>query len=173
MIVVSVTRTPVAMCQADGLCRRISRRRWLVAAIVAVQSGCGTIFWPERRGQPPGPLDLKVVALDAIGLLFFFVPGVIAFAVDFATGAIYLPPHEWSDAGDTWKKVKTVGPQPTREQIEGVVLAQTGKRIQLISGRYRATRLASVESLQDLNFDGMELATTCEATDVQFRCQSE
>jgi len=32
-----------------------------------------------------------VVALDAIGLLFFFVPGVIAFAVDFVTGAIYLP----------------------------------------------------------------------------------
>jgi hypothetical protein len=105
--------------------------------------------------------------------LFFFVPGVIAFAVDFATGAIYLPPHEWSDAGDTWKKVKTAEPHPTREQIEAVVLAQTGKKIRLNSGSYRATRLASVESLQDLNFDQAELTAACEATDVQFRCQSE
>jgi hypothetical protein len=29
--------------------------------------------------------------LDGLGLLCFFVPGVVAFAVDFWTGAIYLP----------------------------------------------------------------------------------
>jgi hypothetical protein len=29
--------------------------------------------------------------LDGLGLLLFFVPGVVAFAVDFYTGAIYLP----------------------------------------------------------------------------------
>ena len=46
---------------------------------------------PERKGQRPGKLDWTVVGLNAVGLLLFFVPGVIAFAVDFATGAIYLP----------------------------------------------------------------------------------
>ena len=30
--------------------------------------------------------------LDAVGLLFYIIPGLIAFAVDFATGAIYFEP---------------------------------------------------------------------------------
>ncbi len=64
----------------------------LVAAILVVQLlGCGTILYPERRGQPAGRYDTDVVILDAIGLLFFIVPGVVAFGVDFSTGAIYLP----------------------------------------------------------------------------------
>lgn len=33
-----------------------------------------------------------VVALDAVGLLFYVIPGLIAFGIDFATGAIYLEP---------------------------------------------------------------------------------
>ena len=37
-------------------------------------------------------MDWGIFALDAVGLLLFFLPGVIAFAVDFSTGAIYLPP---------------------------------------------------------------------------------
>ncbi len=52
---------------------------------------CGTLIYPERQGQNGGKLDLGVVALDALGLLFWFVPGVVAFGVDFITGAIYLP----------------------------------------------------------------------------------
>lgn len=34
---------------------------------------------------------MSVILLDGLGLLVFFLPGVVAFAVDFATGAIYLP----------------------------------------------------------------------------------
>lgn len=63
----------------------------VVLAMLTQISACGTLIYPERKGQGGGRLDIGVVALDAIGLLFFFVPGVIAFAVDFATGAIYLP----------------------------------------------------------------------------------
>jgi hypothetical protein len=60
--------------------------------------GCGTILHPERRHQPPGGgLDWGIVALDTLGLLLFFIPGVIAFAVDFTTGAIYLPPNGYGD----------------------------------------------------------------------------
>lgn len=49
-------------------------------------------MYPERRHQPRShQIDWKVAALDGLGLLLFFVPGVIAFVVDFYTGAIYLP----------------------------------------------------------------------------------
>jgi hypothetical protein len=53
---------------------------------------CGTLLYPERRGQKSGELDLAVVLMDGIGLLFFIIPGIVAFAVDIDTGAIYLPP---------------------------------------------------------------------------------
>lgn len=69
----------------------------LVPLLIAAQlTACGTILYPERRDQDPGRVDADIVILDAVGLLFFLVPGVIAFAVDFATGAIYLPPGERS-----------------------------------------------------------------------------
>lgn len=67
------------------------------AAVVALSAvtlqftACGTLMYPERRGQRSGEIDIKVAVLDGIGLLFFIIPGVIAYAVDFSTGAIYLP----------------------------------------------------------------------------------
>jgi hypothetical protein len=55
-------------------------------------AGCGTFIHPERCGQPhSNQIDWKIAALDGLGLLLFFVPGVVAFIVDFCTGAIYLP----------------------------------------------------------------------------------
>jgi len=67
-------------------------KRGVVAALLITQiTACGTLLYPERRGQTNGQIDIGVAALDAIGLLFFFVPGVVAFGVDFITGAIYLP----------------------------------------------------------------------------------
>lgn len=54
-------------------------------------AACGTLLYPERRDQKGGQVDVAVVLMDAIGLIFFIIPGVIAFAVDFSTGAIYLP----------------------------------------------------------------------------------
>ena len=61
------------------------------AFVLTLQAGCGTIFYPERRGQRGGRLDAGVAVMDGIGLLFFIIPGVIAFCVDFGDGAIYLP----------------------------------------------------------------------------------
>lgn len=55
-------------------------------------NGCGTLLHRERCNQPHShQIDWKIAALDGLGLLLFFVPGVIAFVVDFWTGAIYLP----------------------------------------------------------------------------------
>ncbi len=55
------------------------------------QVGCGTLIYPERRGQSSGKIDPAIAILDGVGVLLFVIPGLIAFAVDFATGAIYLP----------------------------------------------------------------------------------
>lgn len=55
-------------------------------------TGCGTLLHSERHGQPhSNQIDWEIAALDGLGLLLFFVPGVVAFVVDFHTGAIYLP----------------------------------------------------------------------------------
>lgn len=59
---------------------------------VCSMTGCGTVFYPERQHRShSGQIDWKIAALNGLGLVLFFVPGVIAFAVDFYTGAIYLP----------------------------------------------------------------------------------
>ena len=148
----------------------------VLASFLAQLAGCGTIFWPERKWQPPGRLDPKVVALDAVGLLLFFIPGVIAFAVDFNNGTIYLPPESQANAGSSphgWTPVRTSSKSPTSEEIEGIVRQRTGKSIRLQAGRYRATKLDSPQELADVNIDQVSLAAACEATDVRFRCQSE
>lgn len=68
-------------------------KKWLtLTALVATlnaTTGCGIILHPERQGQRGGQLDPAIVILDGIGLFFFLVPGVIAFAVDFTQGTIY------------------------------------------------------------------------------------
>lgn len=64
----------------------------LLATLLTQMTACGTIFFPDRRGQIEGKIDPMVAVLDAVGLLFYVIPGLIAFGVDFATGAIYLEP---------------------------------------------------------------------------------
>jgi hypothetical protein len=68
----------------------------LQSGIACSAIGCGTLFHSERCGRPHGGrIDWKVAALDGLGLILFFIPGVIAFVVDFSTGAIYLPEPEY------------------------------------------------------------------------------
>lgn len=54
---------------------------------------CGTILYPERRGRVSGRIDPAVVVMDGMLCLLFILPGVIAFAVDFGSGAIYTGGH--------------------------------------------------------------------------------
>lgn len=63
----------------------------LSAAMLVNLAACGTILHPERRGQSGSRIDAGIAVLDGIGLLFFILPGVVAFAVDFSNGTIYLP----------------------------------------------------------------------------------
>lgn len=94
-----------------------------LALLVALlnTAACGYLIYPERQGSRGDHVDGTVVALDAVGLLFFVLPGVVAFAVDFATGSIYLPkgkegpfsmsgPNLNSPAPEGWVAVAQVAP---------------------------------------------------------------
>jgi hypothetical protein len=58
-------------------------------ATLGLQVGCGTILYPERRGQTSGHVDTGVAVMDGLWCLVFIIPGVVAFIVDFGNGAIY------------------------------------------------------------------------------------
>jgi hypothetical protein len=62
-------------------------------------------MYPERRGQTGGRIDPGVAILDGVGLLVFIIPGLIAYGVDFSTGAIYLPGTHRRSERDTGVKV--------------------------------------------------------------------
>ena len=64
----------------------------LLALTVVPSSGCGTLLYAERQKQPHSDkLDPNILILDGLGLLFYVVPGLVAFGIDFYTEAIYLP----------------------------------------------------------------------------------
>ncbi len=132
----------------------ISRRRFvrtvLLSALAGGASGCGTVLHPERRGQDAGPLDWKIVALDALGLVLFFVPGVVAFAVDFSNGTIYLPPSQYglkpgADAEPALVTVSVPKEDLTRDALAETVSAHMESDVQLVPGEYRTQELESID----------------------------
>jgi len=103
----------------------------VISAVLVIElAGCGTILYPERKGQKGGRIDPGIAVLDGLGLLFFIIPGVIAFAVDFTTGAIYLPggPRKSSlFSEDETMVVVRVNPRELSEDvIKEVVSRETG-----------------------------------------------
>ena len=132
----------------------MSRRRFIVLAIVQAKllgiAGCGTVLHPERKGQPAGSLDWGIVGLDALGLLLFFIPGVIAFAVDFNNGTIYLPPGEGHPKAAQNKQaplvsIQLAGEPLTCKKLEEVVSQHASRQILLTPGGYQT------EELKDIN----------------------
>ncbi len=94
--------------------------------IAITQVGCGTYLHPERKGQSGGRLDPAIVAFDGLGLLLFIIPGVIAFVVDFSTGAIYLPEGESTQASPQQLQLLQ---QPTLTSDElAPLLGELGRR---------------------------------------------
>jgi hypothetical protein len=165
-------------------CPRFASRLlpFIVAAALTFNStSCGTLLHPERRGQPPGGrLDPAIVLLDAAGLLLFLIPGLVAFAVDFSTGAIYLPPdYNWaphaargpaSPNGQPAKlvKVQLAKEELTRSRIEQVVREKTGRPVDLEPGRYRADRLTTLERFDERARELAEPADSSPTTQIVF-----
>ena len=123
----------------------------LSVVLITQLYGCGTLIYPERRGQKTGRVDVGIALLDALWLLVFIVPGVVAFAVDFTTGAIYLPggTKKSSGPGETGKIV-VVRMNPTElceETIKEIVMKETGlKELELRQAKtYRLDEKENVE----------------------------
>jgi hypothetical protein len=105
---------------------------------------CGTILHPERRNQPAsGNIDAGIAVLDGIGLLFFIVPGVIAFAVDFSNNTIYLPRGH---AKSKYTEIQ-IDKKLDEVTIENIIHAETGKTIDLQQSNVGIIRLDSAADL--------------------------
>ena len=111
----------------------------LIAVLVFQFSGCGTILYPERRGQKGGHMDVGIVLLDGLGLLLFLIPGIIAFAVDFSNGTIYLP----GTRGAQLRQIHFDPKHATLTQVEQIIKDQTGKSVKLTQENIKVTRLHS------------------------------
>jgi hypothetical protein len=127
----------------DALKRVISLS--LGAAVLLPSAGCGTILHPERRGQRGGNVDAGVAVLDGIGLFFFILPGVIAFAVDFSNGTIYLPPRDGPFGGP--RTIRFDPSRGDRASIEAIVRKETGVSVRLDRGDMRFVELGSAAEL--------------------------
>jgi len=113
-------------------------------------ASCGTIMYPERKGQRDGRLDIGVVLLDGIGLLFFIIPGVIAYAVDFTNGTIYLPGTYMRRADldrDGLKTVKFDTKHYSPDVVKHIILAETGYDLSWKDERLRVVKLNSEDEL--------------------------
>ncbi|MCA9649228.1 MAG: hypothetical protein KC501_04930 [Myxococcales bacterium] len=65
-------------------------RRSLAAVVsLSLLSSCATILYPERKGNAGGSIDVGPLVLDILWFIPGLIPGIIAIAVDFSTGAIY------------------------------------------------------------------------------------
>lgn len=129
----------------------MNNRRCFISALAvgtgSLLSGCGTILYPDRAYQKErGNLDPAIVILDGIGLFFFIIPGLVAFAVDLTTGAIYFPAdHIPGDRERTIFDRQDTRAKPTRQEIERSVALNTGKRIDLTKDTVRVMELQSLD----------------------------
>ncbi|MBJ9977927.1 polyribonucleotide nucleotidyltransferase [Pseudomonas sp. S75] len=119
----------------------------LIAALLAQLTACGTIIYPDRRGQIEGKIDPVVAVMDAIGILFWVLPGLIAFGVDFATGAIYYPGGKTAQI-DPAKLKPAVDAQGhvDRLKLQAILESELGQRLPLDDPRLIQHR-GSVEQL--------------------------
>ncbi len=123
-----------------------------VCAIFVIQAtGCGTLMYPERRGQRGSHIDVGVAVLDGIGLFFFIIPGVIAYVVDFSNGTIYLPGGRLSSSMDikNLKQVKFDPKNTTLVALERIIKDQTGCVVRFDQSDMRITKLRSTSEIRE------------------------
>ena len=113
-------------------------------------ASCGTILHPERKGQVDGQLDTSIVVLDAIGLLFFLVPGVIAFAVDFSNGTIYLPNGSSSSLTDEEMKNISLNGKVDMDGLSQLVSDKTSTSVLINSNEVKTHQVNKVDELAGL-----------------------
>jgi hypothetical protein len=122
----------------------------VVATLLTQLTACGSIFYPDRRGQIDGKIDPAIAVLDAVGLLFYVIPGLIAFGVDFATGAIYFP-HGQSAQIDPQKLQPAVNADGSvdNSKLQAILETELGRTLPLNDPRLIQHR-GSVQQLASL-----------------------
>ncbi|MDI2592147.1 polyribonucleotide nucleotidyltransferase [Pseudomonas sp. N3-W] len=104
----------------------------LVATLLTQITACGSIFYPDRRGQIDGKVDPAIAVLDAVGLLFYIIPGLVAFAVDFATGAIYFEPgHTAQVAPEKLKEAIGADGKVDNHKLQAILQSELGRNLPL------------------------------------------
>ncbi len=130
-------------------------RRFLAAGVLITflvsLTSCGYFLYPERRGQTKGEIDLPILLLDGSSLLFaavtgaavIAVAGVVALAVDFTSGCIYLP-GKGKKAG-----VEVVPFDNTRPlaqaDLESILSGYTGSPVHLEPGSITLLRIGKID----------------------------
>jgi|TARA_B100001059_G_scaffold229017_1_gene260944 hypothetical protein len=121
----------------------------LCGSLITQLSACGSIFYPERRGQISGQIDPGVAILNGIGLLIYIIPGLIAFGVDFATGAIYLPNGKYSVAPETLQQAVDEDGQVDTAMLQQILKQQLGQDLPLAEAtQIKAESLSQLALLQ-------------------------
>jgi len=128
-------------------------RSRIIGGVLAVSlftqlSACGTLFYPDRRGQIEGKIDPAIAALNAVGLLFYVIPGLIAFGIDFATGAIYFPDDQFSMAPEKLQEAIGADGQIDTLRLKAIIEEQTGRSLPLDDPRL-IQHSGSLEQLAD------------------------
>ncbi|MCW3147251.1 polyribonucleotide nucleotidyltransferase [Stutzerimonas stutzeri] len=103
----------------------------LAVSLFTQLAACGTLFYPDRRGQIEGRIDPAVAVLNAIGLLFYVIPGLIAFGIDFATGAIYLPEGEYSVAPQKLQEAIGADGRVDQARLKAILEEEIGRSLPL------------------------------------------
>lgn len=103
----------------------------LAAALLSQVAACGTLFYPDRRGQIEGQIDPVIAGLNAIGILFYVIPGLIAFAIDFTTGAIYLPDGKYTLAPEDLQDAIGADGDIDKAKLKAIIQRETGQSLPL------------------------------------------
>ena len=109
----------------------------LVGIVAFVFSGCGTLFYPERKNATPSTqIDPAVLSLDCCGLFFGIIPGAVALILDFNNNTIYFSKSEVQNrsSAETLDRSEMVAvhvDRMDRESIERAISEQVGRKVTL------------------------------------------
>ena len=124
--------------------------RVFICGVLTLQlMGCGTLMYTERRGQRGDRIDAGIAILDGLGLLFGIIPGVIAFAVDFSNGTIYLPERTKIGFLDL-KNIKEVKFDPKHTSLaslERTIQDETGYEVKFGQDNIKLSKLKSLNDM--------------------------